>query len=319
MQVRSRFQVAAAVIGAAALLPLAAQAHRAWMLPSSTVVSGTNAWVTVDAASSNDLFYFDHNPMRLDNLKVFAPDGSVVEAKNPSTGKYRSTFDVQLDKPGTYRISMLNDNVQASYTVGEETRRARGTMDAVRKEIPAGAKNLSVSRNQTRIDVFVTSGKPTDTVVKPTGSGLELVAYTHPNDLVAGEKASFGLVSDGKPVAGVPVTIIPGGIRYRDQLGEIKVVTGKDGKFTVTWPEAGMYWLNTSYPVRAEEEDEGPQSAPRGANGAGRQAGGEQAAAGRQGGPGGAGGGGRPQPEGGTLDAPVLRSSYTATFEVLAP
>ena len=23
--------------------------------------------------------------------------------------------------------------------------------------------------------------------------------------------------------------------------------TGADGKFTVTWPEAGMYWINTAW------------------------------------------------------------------------
>jgi hypothetical protein len=38
------------------LLAVPAQAHRAWLLPSATVLSGTDAWVTVDAAISNDLF-----------------------------------------------------------------------------------------------------------------------------------------------------------------------------------------------------------------------------------------------------------------------
>lgn len=267
-----------AALGIAAMLPLAVQAHRAWMLPSSTVVSGNNAWVTIDAASSNDLFYFDHNPMRLDNLKVFAPDGSEIEAQNKSTGRYRSTFDVQLDKPGTYRMSVLNDTVNANFKSGGEQKRLRGSLESLRKEIPADAKELSVSRNQSRIDVFVTSGNPTDKAVKPTGTGLELVAYTHPNDLFAGEPASFGLVFNGKPVAGVAVAVIPGGIRYRDQLGEVEVVTGADGRFQVTWPEPGMYWLNTSY---------------------------EHAAAGAA--------------QGGTLDAPAMRASYTATLEVLAP
>lgn len=277
-------------LGIAAMLPLGVQAHRAWMLPSSTVVSGDTAWVTIDAASSNDLFYFDHNPMRLDNLKVFAPDGKPVEAQNKATGRYRSTFDVQLDKPGTYRISVLNDTANASFKSGGEQKRLRGTLETLRKDIPADASEVSVTRNQSRIDVFVTSGKPTDTVVKPTGSGLELVASTHPNDLFAGEAASFALVFNGKPVAGVPVSVIPGGIRYRDQLGEIKVVTDQNGRFQVTWPEPGMYWLNTSYPPRAEDEEDSP-------------------------GPGGA----RASQGGGTLDAPEHRSSYTATLEVLAP
>lgn len=289
MKLKSKRIAILAALGTTALLPLAAQAHRGWMLPSATVFSGENAWVTVDAAVSNDLFYFEHQPMRLDNLKVYGPNGAPVEAQNAATGRYRSTFDVKLDQPGTYRISMVSDGAFASYKVGAETKRVRGTLESLRKDIPADAKEVSVTRNQTRMDVFVTSGKPTDTVLKPTGSGLELVAVTHPNDLVAGDEATFGLVIDGQPAVGVPVTVIPGGIRYRDRLEEIKVTTGKDGRFSVKWPEAGMYWLNASYPVREDADEEGGGPAARRA------------------------------PQGGTLDAPARRSSYTATLEVLAP
>ena len=52
----------------AVCLPLSAQAHRAWMLPSATVLSGEEPWITVDAAVSNDLFYFEHVPMRLKGI-----------------------------------------------------------------------------------------------------------------------------------------------------------------------------------------------------------------------------------------------------------
>ena len=37
--------------------------------------------------------------------------------------------------------------------------------------------------------------------------------------------------------------MIPGGNRYRDQRGEIRTKTDKAGKASITWPEAGMYWL----------------------------------------------------------------------------
>jgi uncharacterized GH25 family protein len=291
MTSRTSLKIAvAAALGIATLLPLAAHAHRGWLLPSATVLSGDNAWVTVDAAVSNDLFYFEHQPMRLDNLKVFGPDGKPVDAQNAATGRYRSTFDVKLSSPGTYRISMLNDSANASYKLGTETKRLRGSLESIRKDLPADAKEVSVSRNQSRLDVFVTQGKPTDTVVKPTGSGLELVAYTHPNDLVAGDAGKFALVIDGKPAAGITVNVIPGGIRYRDKLGEIKVVTDKEGKFSVNWPEAGMYWMNASWPARGgDDEDDAPAA------------------------------GARRQPQGGTIDAPARRSSYTATLEVLAP
>src|SRR5690606_41558913 len=62
-----------------------AEAHRVWMLPSATVLSGNEAWVTVDGAVSTDLFYFEHVPLRLDGLAISAPDGSAVEAARKST------------------------------------------------------------------------------------------------------------------------------------------------------------------------------------------------------------------------------------------
>ena len=39
---------------------------------------------------------------------------------------------------------------------------------------------------------------------------------------------------------------MPGGIRYRDHLKEMAVSTDKDGKFAVTFPDAGMYWLSAT-------------------------------------------------------------------------
>lgn len=287
----SMSRVAALAISLSVALPMAAHAHRSWMLPSATVLSGNEPWVTVDAAVSNDLFYFEHNPLRLDNLAVIAPDGKTVDAENKSTGKYRSTFDVKLSQKGTYKLMMVNDALSASYKVGTENKRWRGTAENFGKEIPADAKDVNVSRMQSRMEVFVSSGKPSDTVLKPTGSGLELVPITHPNDLFAGDNSSFRFLLDGKPAADIEVTLIPGGIRYRDQLGEIKVKTDKDGKFNVKWPTAGMYWMSAS--------NGGARMAPPAA--------GDANAAARE-----------PQPVG-TLAKPIRRASYTATLEVLQP
>ena len=60
----------------------AAQAHNVWLLPSSTVLSKSE-WITVDAAVSNDLFFFNHVPLGLDNLVVTAPDGSTLAMRQP--------------------------------------------------------------------------------------------------------------------------------------------------------------------------------------------------------------------------------------------
>ena len=41
------------------------------------------------------------------------------------------------------------------------------------------------------------------------------------------------------------VEITRGGTRYRNAQDEIKVKTDATGEFSVTWPEAGMYWMET--------------------------------------------------------------------------
>lgn len=222
-----------------------ARAHNFWMLPSSTVLS-KDGWITVDAAVANDLFYFNHVPLPLDDLKVTAPDATAVTVENAHRGRLRSVFDVHLQQSGTYRLSMASHAFFASYVLDGERKRWRGRDVAdLEREIPAGAEKLAVTESVRRIETFVTVGRPT--TLQPVGTGLELIPVTHPNDLVSGESATFAMAIDGRPAVGANVTLVRGDTRYRDRLGEIEVVTGDDGRFTVEWPQPGMYWLEVGY------------------------------------------------------------------------
>lgn len=234
-----------AVTAALWLLPLSALAHKQWLVPSATVVAGQEPWVTVDAAISNQLYYADHVPMRLDNVVVTAPDGSAHKPQNPATGKYRSVFDVQLSQQGTYRISNVNNGLGVRWEGADgKPGMLRGAKpEDIATRVPKDARNLQVSQSVGRVETFVTNGTPNETALKPSGEGLELAPISHPNDLVAGEEASFKLLVDGKPAAGIEVEIVRGATRYRNAQDEMKVTTGADGSFKVTWPEPGMYWL----------------------------------------------------------------------------
>ncbi|KTE23157.1 MULTISPECIES: DUF4198 domain-containing protein [unclassified Sphingopyxis] len=254
-----------ATVAIAAMAAVPASAHRQWMMPSSTVLSGDDVWVAVDAAVSNDLFYFEHQPLRLDAVKAWAPDGTEVTIENKATGRYRSTFDVHLTQKGTYRIASVADMLMGSYDLNGKTERLpRGTTTAnLAERVPAGATNVKTAEANNRNEIFVTVGEPTTTLFKPTGKGIELVPVTHPNDLIAGEAATFQFLLDGKPAADLPVTVIPGGIRYRDQLGEMHLKTGADGKVEISWAEPGMYWLNVTTPQAGGEEGAPPPIARR--------------------------------------------------------
>jgi uncharacterized GH25 family protein len=278
----NRFKTAAAAIAlvAAFALPMSAQAHRQWILPSSTVLSGADAWIGVDGGISNGVFISDHAAMRLDNVRVTAPDGSSVATENAQQGKYRSTFDVHLTTPGTYRIANASSGVNATWMLNGTPGRWRGPAEGLAAAVPAGATDVVSAPSSSRLETYVTLGDTTTDIFKPTGKGIELVPVTHPNDLVAGEAATFKLVKDGQPLADAEVTVARGGTRYRNSPDELTVKTDAQGAFTVTWPEAGMYWVNTTWR---------PASAPTPG----------------EGGPGGRGG------------APVEMASYVVVLEVL--
>lgn len=227
-----------------------ANAHRAWLLPSATSLSGTDVWVSVDGAVSNTLFHADHAPFRADGVVATGPNGKEVALTSVQQAKYRTTFDVQLAEKGTYRIASASHNLSAMWEEDGQRRMYPGRGQKFdnaefEKRVPKKADKLQVNESSRRIETFVTNGAPSDIAL--TNKGLEVNYVTHPNDLFAGEKADFVLLIDGEPAANANVIVIPGAMRYRNEQNDIQVTTNDKGEFSITWPDAGMYWLSASY------------------------------------------------------------------------
>jgi hypothetical protein len=248
--------IALALAGAAC----AAQAHRPWMIPNTSVIESDRGetWATIDAAISEGLFETDFMPQKLDGLTVTDPDGATAPAPAATVGKHRATVDIRLPKDGTYRMTLAAVNVMGSYKVNGEMKRFRATEQAARNEIPAGATDVRRMTMVQRQDTFVTLNKPTPGALKATGAGLEMVALTNPTELRAGEKATFRFQLDGKPLANFPFSLIPGGVKYRGTLNEVRLTTGANGEASFTLPAPNMYWLSASYPANAPRGMDGP-------------------------------------------------------------
>jgi len=228
-------------LAAAVMAAGSAQAHSVWLLPSSTVLS-TAQFVTFDAAVSNDIFYFTHRALAVDTLVITAPDGSHPEAVNVAKAELRTTFDLKLEKSGTYMLDIQRSGLRANWKLDGKPKRFMGTAEALAKEVPANADDLQIGESVAHVVTFVTMGAPTP--VKPTGIGLELVPVNHPNDLVMGESAEFQVLVDGKPAADVEVEVVTGQSRYRNTLGETRYKSDKQGKVKVNWSQPGMYYLD---------------------------------------------------------------------------
>lgn len=233
-------------------LPLGASAHRLWILPATTVLAGESPTATFDAAVSNAIFHTDYRPLPVDTVTAVGPDGETVAIDNASEGALRSSFDLTLSQPGTYRIGMQADGLSARWREDGERRMwpprgGRYSAKGFAENVPETAEGLEIRRFSRRIETFVTAGAPDDSALAATGSGFELVALTHPNDLFAGETARFRLLYDGAPAAGAAVDVIPDGMRYRDSQQAIRATADAEGGFTIRWPRAGRYWLGAEY------------------------------------------------------------------------
>lgn len=274
-----RFRSILIAAAASSVLATPALAHRMWLLPSTSTLASTNEYVTVDAAVSNDLFYPDHVAMDPAQVSVWAPDGTEGKVENPSKGRHRGTFDVALNKAGTWKIGMERTGVMGTFKVGAEEWRVGGRgrpqgpgapggpgapagagappaapagaparppmrMVPTVADIPANATDIELTESVTRNFVYVTAGAPTKVAL--TGKGLEFDPITHPDELVSDEEGSFRFLIDGKPAAGVKITVVPGGKKYREAEDAQELTTGADGTVKIKWPVAGWYWLNAS-------------------------------------------------------------------------
>lgn len=233
------------LLGSSMVTTNVVSAHDFWLLPSSTVLSGDNSWITVDAAVSNDKFHVNYRPLQLDNLVITGPDGKPVQAQNMFKGQMRSGFDVELTEPGTYQLALVNGGIAAFWKEDGKNRRWMGPAEKFDAEVPKTAEELRVTQRHSRIETFATRGKPTDIPVATEGLGLKPV--THPNDLYAGEPARFVVLLDGQPAANIDVEVVRGAQRYRDTVEEIMVKSNAAGEVEITWPQAGQYWVHLEH------------------------------------------------------------------------
>ncbi len=260
-------------------------AHRVWVLPSMTVLSGTDQWVSFEAAVSNNLFFPNHRPVSIDSIEVRGPDGAPVPIENAVGGQVRSSFELHLQKQGTYMISLKpgtgrrpagggpgvgspaamaqkagggpaggqkggpggEGSLFGSYEEDGKVQRWRGTLESLVAEGVAAKPGFRLRESGgRRVVTFVTCGKPSTEVLKPEGKGIEIDYVTHPNDLFVGESAKFRLLVDGKPAANAEVTVVKGDDRYRDEAGDINLRTDAKGVVEIKWPETGRYWFEAT-------------------------------------------------------------------------
>lgn len=236
------------------LMSQLANAHHIWIRPSSTHFSGDKDIITIDTAASSLPFDVNHRGRASDDFFTHTPDGKDAEKINLNLGKLRTSYDVELNQPGTWHFGEEVDMISFAYKddAGKE-QRWRGSPQKYHEEKASlEGKKLERLRHRTfRVETFATLGPTTEEAIKPSANGLDIEFLTHPNELYADEKATFRLLRNGQPLADAKLELIREDIRYRTS-SPIEFTTNANGEFTIEWPSAGMYWLGTSYKGKSE-------------------------------------------------------------------
>ena len=241
-------------------------AHGRYVLPSHTLVSGDKPQgISLTASITNDLFHPD-KPLGngaggkvngflqslFDVLQngVVAPDGSVTPMKWQAYQRF-SASDLKVEQSGTYRVQLVQPEthmVTFKNAKGERDRRFGSN-----SKIPEGATDITRRTIASSVVAYISHNDTSD--LPTTGKGLELAGETHPNDLFAGEEASFALTLNGKPLtSAAKVHFVQGGTRYRNQRDVIELETNARGEFTLPLKQAGMHWLEVEYSMKGDKK-----------------------------------------------------------------
>jgi uncharacterized GH25 family protein len=250
----NRMQRAALLSGAAMLVALPSLAHTQYLKPN-IFTTPQRDHVTVEGSFTEELFTPDI-AMKADDYHVVTPAGARTKIANVIYLKDLAVFEADLPENGTYRFSS-GERPGATRKMALVDGKWQPLRDP--KEAPAGAR-VADAQSFTRADVYVTKGPANDTALKPTGSGLEFVPLVNPSRLDEGASFPVQVLYEGKPLAGVEVSLQGGGSEHgHNEKGEDvhetlgKATTDKDGKVSLALKEHGTYLILARHRVEWKE------------------------------------------------------------------
>ena len=64
---------------------------------------------------STNIFNSNTNPLKINTIQIAAPDANITEVQNAFEGKLRTSFDIEINQPGTYKIFATSSGLNARW------------------------------------------------------------------------------------------------------------------------------------------------------------------------------------------------------------
>jgi uncharacterized GH25 family protein len=116
--------------------------------------------------------------------------------------------------------------------------------DDPKAQVPPDATETAKLQTATVTDVYVTKGKPTDTVLKlPPQGRLAITPITHPNAIFLDEGFELAVSWGGKPLANFETTLYRQGGGYDEKSFEQIHKTDAKGRLKLKFDQPGVYLI----------------------------------------------------------------------------
>ncbi|MCE7796658.1 DUF4198 domain-containing protein [Sphingobium sufflavum] len=259
MTIVRKHRVARMGVSVAALIAGAtmASAHMPYVLPTQFDLTEKADHITVESAFAEDAFV-PEVAMRDAPFHLIGPDGAKLSTGAVTYLRDLSIFEADIKADGTYRISTGQRGGRKGKMIRQGDKWVMGGEAPVAPGAAKPAGEEVAVQSMTLADAYVTRGAPSTGALKPRGEALEVQPVTHPNGIAAGSDATFVLLFDGKPLAGVDVTLFrSAGVHDgRKIAGQVK--SDAAGRFTVKPGDAGTYLLLVRHRAQAPAGAETP-------------------------------------------------------------
>jgi uncharacterized GH25 family protein len=179
-----------------------AWAHQKWLWPNVFVAENAPAWVSFDVTWGDHPFTAEEG-VGEQPLWIVDSAGGRTAPDQVLIGKTKTAAEVELTKPGTYRIEAVDP---PNYWTQLEVDGKQQWIQKPKNEAPAGKVTRS-DLYYSKAATYVTLGEPTDLPPPAEKEPLDVVPKTHPARVRAGESLALAVLSYGKPAADARINI----------------------------------------------------------------------------------------------------------------
>ncbi len=227
----------------------AAIAHQQWVLPNFFVTDTKDdtVWLGFEHALGDQRFVASLGPGPA-LLWVTGPGDEVSSPSFAYTGKTRTVAEIELKKPGTYRVT--TEEPESHWTKlaeGNEPRWVRMSRDRV-----VGKKIEVSKRFWSKSITYVTFRDRTSGPLAAQGDPVELVPIDHPNAIVAGKPFRLRVLADGAPLANAEIKVYGDASRGHDASMTVK--SDAQGRAQLRFAKVGRYLMSARHEVAAKDD-----------------------------------------------------------------